>query len=63
VSASKRVRLTLGIYILLGLIFVALGIAFEMLLLVGLGIWFPLWMFLIVPALRSRKRSQDIYLE
>ena len=30
---------------------------------VGLGIWFPLWAFILAPALRSRKRSKDIYLE
>jgi hypothetical protein len=63
VTAAKRVRLTIAIYILAGLLMVVIGIAFDVMVLVGLGIWLILWVFVLAPALRSRKRNKNIYLE
>jgi hypothetical protein len=42
---------------------VVAGITFGTSLLVGLGVFFVLWVFVVAPALRSRKRSKDIYVE
>ena len=57
------VRLFAAVYVLVGLMMVVAGIAFGTSLLVGLGFFFVLWVFVVAPALRSRKRSKEIYLE
>lgn len=62
-TSPWSVRLIATVYVLFGLMMLIVGIAFGMLLLVGLGAFFVLWMFVVGPALRSRKRSKDIYVE
>ena len=59
---SWSVRLISAVYVLLGLATVA-GVVFGVLPLVGFGVFFVLWVFVVAPALRSRKRSKDIYIE
>src|SRR5690348_13862353 len=63
VTSPWSVRLMAAVYVLLGLAMIVAGIVFGVLLLVGLGVFFVLWVFVVAPALRSRKRSKDIYLE
>ena len=63
VTSPWSVRLMAAVYVLLGLAMIVAGIIFGVLLLVGLGVFFVLWIFLVAPALRSRKRSKDIYIE
>ena len=58
--ASRRVA---AIYALFALTMLIVGIALGLLFLVGLGIWLAVWLFVLAPGLRSRKRSKDIYLE
>lgn len=62
-TASWTVRLLAAVYVLVGLAMFIAGILFSVWILVGLGVWFVLWVFILGPALRSRKRSKDIYLE
>ena len=62
-TAPRPVRFVAAWSALLGLMMVTAGIVFGVLLLVGLGVFFVLWVFVIAPALRSRKRSKDIYIE
>jgi hypothetical protein len=63
VTSPWSVRLAAAIYVLLGLAMIAAGLVFGVLLLVGLGVFFVLWVFVVAPALRSRNASNDIYLE
>lgn len=60
---ASSVRLLAAVYVLVGLAMFIAGILFSVWILVGLGVWFVLWVFILGPALRSRKRSKDIYLE
>ncbi|MCA1654560.1 MAG: YcxB family protein [Sphingomicrobium sp.] len=62
-TAPRSVRLYAAAYIVVGLMMVIAGIVLGVLLLVGLGIWLVLWVFVIAPALRSLKRSKEIYLD
>ena len=62
-TARRSLRIIAAVYVLLGLMMVIAGVLFGVPLLVGLGIWFVLWVFVIGPALRSRKGHKDIYLE
>jgi len=62
-TSPWSVRILAAVYVLMGLMMVVAGIAFGTLLLVGLGVFFVLWVFVVAPALRSRKRSRDIYIE
>jgi hypothetical protein len=62
-TSAWSVRLTAAIYVLLSLAMVIVGLVFGMLILVGLGIFLVLWVFVVAPALRSRRRSKDIYIE
>jgi hypothetical protein len=62
-TSPWSVRLFAAVYVLVGLMMVVAGIAFGTSLLVGLGVFFVLWVFVVAPALRSRKRSKDIYVE
>jgi hypothetical protein len=62
-TAPRSVRLIAAVPVLLGLMMVTAGVVFGVLPLVGLGVFFVLWVFVVTPALRSRKRSKDIYLE
>jgi hypothetical protein len=63
VTSPWSVRLMAAAYVLLGLAMIITGIVWGVLLLAGLGVFFVLWVFVVAPALRSRKRSKDIYLE
>ena len=62
-TATTSVRIIATVYGLLGLAMVVAGLMLELPLFVGLGFFLLLWMFVIAPALRSRKRSKDICLE
>jgi hypothetical protein len=62
-TSAWSVRLTAAIYVLLSLAMVIVGLVFGMLILVGLGIFLVLWVFVVAPALRSRRRSKVIYIE
>ena len=61
-TSPWSVRLAAAVNVVLGLAMIAAGVVFGVLLLVGLGVFFVLWMFVVAPALRSRKRVKDIYL-
>lgn len=62
-TAGKSVRVTLAVYVLFALAMVALAFVTRTPLLAGIGVFLVLWIFVAVPALRSTKRSRDIYLE
>jgi hypothetical protein len=62
-TGSRSVRIVAAVYVLVALMMVLAGIMLGVLLLVGLGVWLVLSVFVIAPALRSRKMSKDIYLE
>lgn len=61
-TSPWSVRLMAAVYVLVGLIMVIAGVIFGDLLLVGIGVFFVLCIFVVAPALRSRKRCKDIYL-
>jgi hypothetical protein len=63
VTASRSVRLFAILYVVVGLMMVASGVVTGTPLIAGLGVLFLLWLFVVAPALRSRKRSKDIYIE
>jgi hypothetical protein len=62
-TGATGTRLKAWIYALAGLIFIAAGVAFRDPVLVGLGGFLTLVLFVLGPASRSRKRSKEIYLE
>ena len=62
-TSKTSVRVMAAVYVLLGLIMVTGGIALGEMPLFGFGVCFVLWVFVGAPALRSRTRSKDIYLE
>jgi hypothetical protein len=60
-TGSRSVRIGAAVYVLVALMMVLAGIMLGVLLLVGLGVWLVLSVFVIAPALRSRKMSKDIW--
>jgi hypothetical protein len=62
-TAARSVRLFAGLYVAVGLMMVVSGLVTGTPLIAGLGVLFLVWMFVITPALRSRKRSREICIE
>jgi hypothetical protein len=62
-TAAKSVRLIAGLYVLVGLMMVVSGLVTRTPFITVLGVLFLLWIFVINPALRSRTRSREIYIE
>ena len=59
-ATSTRIRTAL--FVVVGLIPIAAAIVIREPLFAGLGVLYLLCVFILVPALRSRKRSKEIYL-
>jgi len=62
-TAGTAVRLIAAVTVSVGLVMIVGGLATAMPLIAGFGVFFLLWIFVIAPALRSRKRSKEIYIE
>lgn len=60
---GRSVRLTALLFLVVGTAMVIWGVIWRTLFLGALGVWLLFWIYLIAPALRSRKRNRHIYLE
>lgn len=63
VTGSKATRLKAALFLLVGLLMIIVGSVVDEPQTAGFGMLFILIIFVIAPALRSRKGGKDIYLE
>jgi hypothetical protein len=62
-TGARSVRLTAALCLVAGLTMVVSGVVTGTPLIAGLGVLFLVWMFAIAPALRSIKRSREVYID